>query len=56
VECEQVFFQRPVLIARKMGESDMHAVMASGFAGGIGLCGGACGALGAAWISMGVLP
>jgi len=38
-------------LARKMGESDMHAVMASGFAGGIGLCGGACGALGAAiWI------
>ena len=39
------------MLARKMGESDMHAVMASGFAGGIGLCGGACGALGAAiWI------
>lgn len=38
-------------LARKMGASDMHAVMASGFAGGIGLCGGACGALGAAlWI------
>jgi len=38
-------------LARKMGESDMHAVMASGLAGGIGLCGGACGALGAAiWI------
>jgi hypothetical protein len=39
------------MLARKKGESDMHAVMASGFAGGIGLCGGACGALGAAiWI------
>lgn len=39
------------LVARKMGASDMHAVMASGFAGGIGLCAGACGALGAAiWI------
>jgi hypothetical protein len=38
-------------LAQKMGESDTHAVMASGFAGGIGLCGGACGALGAAiWI------
>ena len=37
--------------ARKMGVSEMHAVMAAGFAGGIGLCGGACGALGAAiWI------
>ena len=39
------------MLVRKMGGSDMHAVMASGFAGGIGLCGGACGALGAAiWI------
>ena len=38
-------------VARKMGESDLHTVMASGLAGGIGLCGGACGALGAAiWI------
>ena len=39
------------MLAQKMGVSDMHTVMASGFAGGIGLCGGACGALGAAiWI------
>jgi len=39
------------LLARKMGQSDLHAVMAAGLAGGIGLCGGACGALGAAiWI------
>ena len=39
------------MLARKMGVSDMHTVMAAGFAGGIGLCGGACGALGAAiWI------
>jgi hypothetical protein len=38
-------------LAQKMGESDMHTVMAAGLAGGIGLCGGACGALGAAiWI------
>lgn len=38
-------------LARRMGASDMHAVMAAGLAGGIGLCGGACGALGAAiWI------
>jgi hypothetical protein len=38
--------------AQKIGLSDMHTVMAAGFAGGIGLCGGACGALGAAiWIS-----
>jgi hypothetical protein len=39
------------MVAQKMGVSDMHTVMAAGFAGGIGLCGGACGALGAAlWI------
>lgn len=39
------------MLAKKMGLSDMHAAMASGFAGGIGLSGGACGALGAAiWI------
>ncbi len=40
------------VLARKMGLSDMHAAMASGLAGGIGLSGGACGALGAAiWIN-----
>ena len=34
-----------------MGLSGMHVAMASGLAGGIGLSGGACGALGAAiWI------
>jgi hypothetical protein len=39
------------MLAQKMGESDMHTVMAAGLAGGIGLSGGACGALGAAiWI------
>ena len=39
------------MLAQKMGVSDKHAVMAAGFAGGIGLSGGACGALGAAiWI------
>jgi hypothetical protein len=39
------------LLAQKMGASDLHAVMATGLAGGIGLSGGACGALGAAiWI------
>ena len=38
-------------LARRMGASEMHTVMASGLAGGIGLCGGACGALGAAlWL------
>lgn len=35
------------LLAHKMGASDLHTVMASGLAGGIGLSGGACGALGA---------
>ncbi len=39
------------LLAQKMGASEMHQVMAAGLAGGIGLSGGACGALGAAiWI------
>ena len=40
------------MVAQKMGASEMHTVMAAGLAGGIGLCGGACGALGAAiWIT-----
>jgi len=40
------------MLARRMGASDMHAVMAAGFSGGIGLSGSACGALGAAiWIA-----
>jgi hypothetical protein len=39
------------MLAREMGASGMHTVMAAGFAGGIGLSGSACGALGAAiWI------
>jgi hypothetical protein len=39
------------LLAQRMGASEMHKTMAAGFAGGIGLSGGACGALGAAiWI------
>jgi hypothetical protein len=39
------------LLAQKMGASEMHTVMAAGFAGGIGLSGSACGALGAAiWL------
>ena len=41
-------FSCSAILARKMGASDLQATMASGFAGGIGLCGGACGALGAA--------
>jgi hypothetical protein len=40
------------VLAKKMGASDMHAVMASGFAGGISFSGGGCGALGAAiWLT-----
>jgi Putative redox-active protein (C_GCAxxG_C_C) len=39
------------LLAQKRGASDLHTVMAAGLAGGIGLSGGACGALGAAiWL------
>ncbi len=39
------------LLAQKLGASSLHTVMAAGLAGGIGLSGGACGALGAAiWI------
>jgi hypothetical protein len=36
------------LLAQKMGVSEIHVVMAAGLGGGIGLSGGACGALGAA--------
>ncbi len=40
------------MLAQKMGVSELHATMAAGFAGGIGLSGGACGALAAAiWIT-----
>jgi hypothetical protein len=40
------------LLARRVGASDMHAVTVAGLAGGIGLSGGGCGALGAAiWIA-----
>jgi hypothetical protein len=39
------------MLAGRLGFSGRHAVMAAGLAGGIGLCGGACGALGAAiWL------
>jgi hypothetical protein len=39
------------MLAQKMEASEMHTVMAAGFAGGIGLSGGSCGALGAAiWL------
>ena len=40
------------VLAEKAGASEIHTVMVSGFAGGIGLSGGACGALGTAiWIT-----
>lgn len=35
------------VLARRLGASELHAVLAAGLAGGIGLSGGACGALGA---------
>jgi hypothetical protein len=39
-------------LARRLGASDLQAMMAAGWAGGIGLSGGACGALGVAiWLS-----
>lgn len=39
------------VVARRLGASGTHAVTAAGLAGGIGLSGGACGALGAAiWL------
>ncbi|MCU0292254.1 MAG: C-GCAxxG-C-C family protein [Thermoanaerobaculaceae bacterium] len=39
------------MVTERMGASPMQTVMAAGLAGGIGLCGGACGALGAAiWV------
>ncbi len=39
------------LLAKKVGATDQHTVMVAGFAGGIGLSGGGCGALGAAiWL------
>ena len=39
-------------VAKKMGASDEEMVMVSGFAGGMGLSGNACGALGAAiWVN-----
>ena len=39
-------------VAKKMGASDEEMVMVAGFAGGIGLSGKACGALGAAiWMN-----
>jgi hypothetical protein len=40
------------VLAEKMGANQMQVVMASGFAGGVGLSGGGCGALGAAiWLT-----
>jgi len=42
------------LLAKKMGLSDIQTVMAAGFAGGMGLSGGACGALGVAYWVLGM--
>lgn len=39
------------ILARKIGATDLHVVMAAGLGAGIGLSGGGCGALGAAvWL------
>jgi len=52
IEAPSVPVSCSAMLAQKMGVSDMHTAMAAGFAGGIGLSGGACGALGAAiWIT-----
>jgi hypothetical protein len=41
------------LVARRMGATEGEAVTVAGLAGGIGLCGGGCGALGAAiWLTL----
>lgn len=50
------FSQQPIScaseVARKMGASDEEMIMVAGFAGGLGLSGGACGALSAAiWMT-----
>ena len=53
VETSETPVSCAAVLAKRMGASDMHATMAAGFAGGIGLSGSACGALGAAiWITI----
>jgi len=42
------------ILAQKMGLSDQQTIMAAGFAGGIGLSGCACGALGVAYWALGM--
>jgi len=52
IQVPDVLVSCAAMVAKKMGVSDMHATMAAGLAGGIGLSGGGCGALGAAiWIT-----
>jgi hypothetical protein len=41
-------------LVKQVDGSEMHAVMAAGFAGGVGLSGGVCGALGAAIWALGM--
>jgi len=51
IEVPSVPVSCSAILAQKMGASDVQTVMAAGLAGGIGLSGGACGALGTAiWI------
>jgi hypothetical protein len=58
-DVEAVFSEKPqevpeppvscaALLAVKLGRSEKHRTTVAGLAGGIGLCGGACGAMGAA--------
>lgn len=55
---EDVKFNKPCMscaseVVKKMGGTEEEAIMVAGFAGGIGLSGNACGALGAAiWYKM----
>jgi hypothetical protein len=42
------------MLAQKIGLSEVQTIMVAGFAGGIGLSGGACGALGAAMWAIGM--
>lgn len=51
IESEALPVSCTAVLAKKMGVSEAQVVMAAGLAGGIGLSGGGCGALGAAiWI------
>lgn len=54
VEAPEAPVSCSAMLAQKMGLSNAQVVMAAGFAGGIGLSGGACGALGTAFWVLGM--